>query len=89
MLALKLGLGLVKNFFGMFTTLDKQKRAARNEQLKIMLQAVKDNNKRLSVTGLVMVAIVIMALFYDLWSTGGENFDHLFQLLVSLLVSRL
>lgn len=89
MLALKLGLGLVKNFFGMFATLDKTKRAARNEQLKILFQAIKDNNKRLSVAGLAMLVIVIMALFYDLWSTGGENFDQLFQLLVSMVVSGL
>ena len=75
---------VLKSGFGMFTTLDKQKWAARHEQIALVMGALSKKEK-LGMFGIFGGIVVLVLVGVDLATTGGANFDSLLQLLVVVL----
>lgn len=75
--------GFLRLGLGVFTTVSREKRAARIALLK---EAVKASGvKKRSIFGWALVFLAFAALVYDVVINGGDNFETLLQLVVVAL----
>lgn len=75
--------GFLRLGLGVFTTVSREKRAARIALLREALTA--SGVKKRSVFGWALVFLAFAALLYDVVVTGGDNFETLLQLMTVAL----
>lgn len=69
---------LFRGFASLFTTVSAAKRAERLATLKLILGDVREKPR--GVAGWALVFLSLLFLGYDIYATGGQNFDMLLQL---------